>query len=284
MCSNESSKTAVGLSTWRDLTAKQWFELLRQLLLPGVTLALLGKEFHRLPCQNVGLCTLWLTEGCLERSELSFMLLHDVNQKGAEGCSTTRLLVALDSALGSPECGTTLKVFLSRVFLIATSRKLGIGNVFIIQQIHLFHNSPCVKLEKAGKIPVSFSWAFSVRILVTDVCRLQRCRQLITSAKKFGDFSVMLSSHKCTQCNVLRKFLTRGMKAVVMLYGDHSSAPGGQVCLSPALQMGTLVVGWDSGEWMQYSMSRGEEWKKKFFKREHLCGHGFPGRPARGGG
>lgn len=25
----------------------------------------------------------------------------------------------------------------------------------------------------------------------------------------------------------------------------------------------------------------GEEWKKKFFKREHLCGHGFPGRPAR---
>lgn len=62
------------------------------------------------------------------------------------------LLVALDSALSSPECGTASKVFLRRVFLIATSRKLGKGSLFIIQEIHLFHNSHCVKLEKAGKI------------------------------------------------------------------------------------------------------------------------------------
>jgi len=82
---------------------------------------------------------------------------------------------------------------------------------------------------------------------VADVCRLQRCRQHITSAKKCGDFSVMLSSHKRAQCHVLRKFLTRGMKASVMQYGGHSSAPGGQGCLSPALQT-RMVVGWDSGE------------------------------------
>jgi len=87
-CRNESSRTAVGLPTWCDLTAKQWFELLRKLLLPGVMLAVLGRDFHRLLCQNVGLYALWLTERRLGGSELSFMLGHNVNQKEADGCST----------------------------------------------------------------------------------------------------------------------------------------------------------------------------------------------------